>query len=112
MGKKQWLKSAGGPDWTDCLGLVKAIEALHGVLVVVSLGADSFDGPGGYITIAALRVDRDASVLGSPVAVLSGDWPCPDHADLGSCLFAGLHAMDVELARKVWQQSSLPFTAE
>lgn len=111
MRRKQWQGSSNGPDWTDCLMLMKAMEALHGVVVTVTMSADAFDGPGGYTTIAALRMERNASLLGSPVAALSAAWPCPEHKDLVICVFAGLYALDTQLAEKVWKQNKLPFTA-
>lgn len=90
--------------------LMQAIESMHGVLVTVGFAAGNFTGPVGYCTIAAMRVEKDASVLGSPIVALSGEWPCPEHRDIVSCVFGGLHALDAELSRKLWKQSELPST--
>lgn len=109
---KVWHGSSSQPDWTDVFILMKVLEELHGVLVSVHLGVGGFQGPSGFVTVAAMKVDADASLLGSPVAVLSGDWPCREHSDLVLCVYAGLHALDTELSKKLWQQNELPFTAE
>lgn len=98
-GVNSWQLSSDGPDWTDVMILMKAIERLHGVLVTVTIGATVFEDGAGLLTIAALKVERDASVLGSPIAALSGDWPCKEHHNLCHCVFAGLYALDGQLGK-------------
>lgn len=110
----KWRAPQNSPDWTDIFTTMKAIEALHSVTVTVSLTAGVFDGPSGFTTIAALHsaASGEASVLGEPVLVMCGEWPCPEHQDYASCLYAALLTMDGKLSSKVWQQMKLPFTAE
>lgn len=112
MPNRRWDVSSNGPDWTDVFALMKAIEALHGVVVTVGLSASLHDGCGGFSTIAALQVDKENSVLGSPVAALSAEFPCKLHKDLVTCVFAGLYELDAAITKKLWEQLPLPFTAE
>lgn len=112
MPAKRWDASSNGPDWMDVFMMMKAIEAMHGVVVTVGLAASLHDGAGGFSTIAAMQVDREASVLGSPIVALSAEYPCGTHRDLVHCVFAGLYQLDEELGRKLWEQKELPFTAE
>lgn len=107
MGAKSWQKSANGPDWTDVLILMKAIEDLHAVSVTFTLTPGVFAGPAGMLTVAARQVGKDASVLGSYVAAISGEWPCKEHRELESCVFAGLYRLDSELTARLWKQKSL-----
>jgi len=112
MGTK-WRETKNSPDWIDVFATQRALEALHSVIVYITMTAAVFDGPGGCITIAAIRSSRhgDASVLGEPVICISGDWPCKEHADVQSCVYSGLLSMDSALSRNLWGQMDLPFTA-
>jgi hypothetical protein len=112
MGSKPWEKSKSTPDWTDVSALCKAIEALHGVAVALVLRSGVFSGPIVLWDILCLDQGEDANVMGQAVLGLSGEWPCPEHADLVSCLFAGLYTADSKLCSELWKQSKLPFTAE
>lgn len=112
MGAKKWAASHDGPDWTDVLVTMKAIEDFHSVSVTFTLVPGLFAGPAGMLTIAARSVSRDASVLGSVVLAISGEWPCRDHTHLEHCVYAGLLTIDTTLSRKVWEQNQLPLTAE
>src|SRR5215212_1798747 len=94
MGAKGWLDSSSGPDWTDVLITMKAIEDFHNVSVTFTLTPGNFGGPSGMLTIAARSVSRDASVLGSLVLVTSGEWPCKDHKQITACVYAGLLTFD------------------
>ena len=107
MGAKSWEKQPSGPDWTDVFILMKAIEGIHGVLVTVTLASTVFEGPSGLSTIAAMRVDKDASVLGQPIVALSAEWPCKVHKDLVNCVFDGLYHLDRELDDKLVEQKRL-----
>ena len=107
MGAKQWQASSNGPDWTDVLITMKAIEDFHNVSVMFTLVPGVFAGPAGMLTVAARQLGKDASVMGSYVAAISGEWPCPDHKDLACCVYAGLLSLDHELGKKVWEQKSL-----
>jgi len=113
MGSK-WREPQLTPDWTDVAMLMKAIEALHGVMLFITTSAGVFDGPASITTVAAFKCDQrgEASVLGSPVLALSGEWPCPQHKDWYACVMSALYSMDTELGRKLWGQSKLPFTVE
>lgn len=113
MGTK-WHEPKNSPDWTDIFTLMKAIEGLHSVTVFVTLTSGVFDGPSGYTTICARRTapHGEASVLGEPVIVSSGEWPCPNHKEYAACLYGALLDMDSMLSRKLWDQLSLPFTAD
>jgi hypothetical protein len=108
----QWQNSLNGPDWTDVLVFMKAIENLHSVSVVISIVPTVYDGPSGMLTISARQLGKDASVLGSYVAALSGEWPCREHANMTDCIFAGLYQIDHQLSVKVWKQNILPGTGE
>lgn len=111
MGGKKWESSSDGPDWTDVAILMRAIETLHSVLVTTTLGPGVFDGPSMYSTVAAVRVPREANVLGECVLALSAEFPCKEHRRLEDCVFAGLYQLDMALTAKLWQQLPLPFTA-
>jgi len=113
MGTK-WRESKNMPDWTDVFTVMKAIEGLHSVTCFVTMTSAVFDGPAGFITIAMHRTAPigEASVLGEPCLVTSGEWPCKDHSDLPSCLYAALLNCDQLLSTKLWHQLILPFTAE
>lgn len=113
MGTK-WREQQSAPDWTDIFTTLRAIEQLHSVTVFVTLTAGVFDGPNGFTTVAARRVTPmgEASVLGEPVIVLSGEWPCKDHASYVACLYSALLSLDSALSRKLWKQLQLPFTAD
>lgn len=111
MAKSKWQGQQNGPDWTDVMLTLKAVEKLHGVLVTITLGGNVFDGPGGYTCIAALRVPAEANVLGEPVVALSAEWPCSEHRDLVACVFAGLYELDSVLSKKLWEQNELGLQA-
>lgn len=110
----KWREPQSGPDWTDIFTTIHAMEALHSVTVFITMTAGVFDGPSGYITLAARKEDKvgEASVLGAPVIVSCGEWPCPNHKDFAACLYAALLEMDGQLSSKLWQQMQLPFTGE
>jgi len=107
MGAKNWLESFDGPDWTDVLITMKAIEDCHNVSVTFTLIPGLFAGPAGMLTVGARQLSKDASVLGSYVAAISGEWPCREHKEMSACVYAGLLRLDVELDRKVWEQNTL-----
>lgn len=113
MGSK-WREPKNSPDWTDIFTLMRAIEALHSVTCFVTMTSAVFDGPAGFITIACHKTAPigEASVLGEPCLVSSGEWPCPDHSDLPSCLYGALLSCDGMLSTNLWHQLELPFTAE
>jgi len=100
-----------GPDWVDIVMLMREIEHVHSVTVTITLGRGVFDGPSIVTTIAALRQPSEGNIMGEALLALGGEWPCKDHATLPACVFHGLYELDYMLARKVWQQLSLPFTA-
>lgn len=107
MGATSWEKSSNGPDWTDVLITMRAIEDCHNVSVSFTLVPGVFAGPAGMLTLAARPVSRDASVLGSVILAISGEWPCKDHKDLVACVYAGLLTIDHGLGSKVWEQKTL-----
>lgn len=107
MGAKKWEGLSSGPDWTDVLITMKAIEDFHNVSVSFTLVPGVFAGPAGMLTIGARSLSADASVLGSVILAISGEWPCPDHKDLTACVYAGLLTIDHALAKKVWEQKTL-----
>jgi len=113
MGTK-WREPKNSPDWTDVFTLMRAIEGLHSVTVFITLTAGTYDGVTGYTTIFAQHTAPmgEASVLGEPVAVLAGEWPCPQHKDYVACLYSALMEMDSKLSSKMWKQATLPFTAQ
>lgn len=108
-----WRNPQNAPDWTDIFTVIRAIEALHSVTLFVTLTAGTFDGPSGYTTVCARNTSEvgKASVLGEPVFILSGEWPCPHHKDYAACLYAALLEMDSQLSSKLWKQATMPFTA-
>lgn len=112
MGNK-WREPSHSPDWTDIFTLMKAIEDLHSVTVFVTMTAGVFDGPTGFTTMCAQKTAKrgEASVLGEPVIVLCGEWPCPHHRDYVACLYAALLDLDSKLSAKLWEQLDMPFTA-
>jgi len=112
MGDKSWRATSPGPDWMDLTATMRAIETLHSVSVMVGLHCYPGSAGGAMWHITALYVGKDASLLGACVAALSGEWPCKDHRQVEHCLYAGLIRLDHELSQKVWEQNSLPFTAE
>lgn len=107
MGAKSWEKPPSGPDWTDVLITMKAIEDFHCVSVTFTLVPGLFAGPAGMLTIACRQLSKDASVLGSVVLAISGEWPCKDHKDMAACVYAGLLTIDQGLSSKVWEQKTL-----
>jgi hypothetical protein len=110
--RKQWDKASNGPDWTDIAVTMRAIEQLHDVTLTIALVCGVFEGPALYVTISAFKGGKDASVLGTPVICLSGEYPCKDHREIEGCLYAALLEMDFALTKKLWNQLDLPFTAE
>lgn len=111
MGAKRWTASSEGPDWVDVAISMREIEHLHGVLLTFTLGLGVFDGPSMLGTIAALRCPSEGNIMGEPILALGVEFPCKDHKTLESCVYHGLYEIDYLLARKVWKQLSLPFTA-
>ena len=107
MGAKSWEKSSSGPDWTDVLITMKAIEEFHSVSVTFTLVPGVFAGPAGMLTIAVRSVSKDASIMGSVVLAMSGEWPCKDHQSMEACVYAGLLTIDGTLSSKVWEQKTL-----
>lgn len=107
MGAKNWESSWSGPDWTDVLISMKAIEDFHSVSLTITVVPGVFAGPAGMLTIAARSVSRDASVLGCVVLAMSGEWPCKDHKTMEACMYAGLLTIDHALTGKVWEQKTL-----
>jgi len=114
MGGTKWREPNFTPDWTDIFGVMMAMEAMHSVTVLITFSCAVYDGPGGFTTIAARKTlpIGEASVLGEPVIVSCGEWPCPHHKDYVACLYAALLEMDGKLSAKLWEQLELPFTAE
>lgn len=113
MGTK-WGAQQYSPDWTDVMVAMKAVEELHQVTLIVSTTTGVFGGPSGYTTLSAHARSKtgEASILGSPVIALSGEWPCKDHKDFYACLLSAVYSIDSALSSKVWEQKKLPFTAE
>jgi len=112
MRKSEWPAPQNKPDWTDVICLMKAIESLHSVVVTLCVTPGAYDGPAAFTTLAAYHVPEEASVLGQAILAMSGEFPCPEHKDLCTCVFSGLYRLDELLSRKLWQQSNLPFTRE
>jgi len=113
-GGSRWREPNHSPDCTDIFAVIRALEQLHSVTVFVTLSPAVYDGPGGYTTISAYKTAKhgEASVLGEPAIISSGEWPCPQHKDYAACLYSALLAMDGQLSSKMWEQINLPFTAE
>jgi len=113
-GGSKWREPNHSPDWTDIFSVIRAMEAMHSVTVFITLSSAVYDGSGGFTTISAHKMSRvgEASVLGEPAIISSGEWPCPHHRDYAACLYAALLEMDGLLSRKLWEQIQLPFTAE
>lgn len=111
MGSK-WVASSPGPDWTDVMITMKAIEVLHSVSLALTITPTAFDGPSGFITLSARKVTPhgEASVLGEPIITSCGEWPCRDHKELTACVYAALLTFDYQLSSKVWEQKKLAFT--
>lgn len=107
MGIKKWQDASSGPDWTDVLITMRAIEDCHKVSVGLTLVPGVFAGPAGMLTIHVRSVSGDASVMGSYVAAISGEWPCKEHSTMESCVYAGLLAIDWELTPKLPEQKTL-----
>lgn len=114
MGGTKWREPKNSPDWIDIFSLLRAVEGCHSVVVTVTLSAAVLDGPAGFTTVTAFKVQErgDASVLGVPALALAGEWPCPEHRDYASCLYSALLELDGRLSTKLWEQLNLPFTAE
>jgi len=93
---------------------MRAMEEMHSVTVLITLSSAVFDGPGGFTTIAAQKTSPmgEACVLGEPVIVSCGEWPCPHHKDYVACLYSALLEVDGRLSSKLWEQLKQPFTAE
>lgn len=107
MGAKSWEKQQDGPDWMDVLITMRAIEDFHSVSLTLTLVPGVFAGPAGILTIAARSVSKDASLMGSVVLAMSGEWPCKDHKEMEACVYAGLLTIDSSLSSKVWEQKTL-----
>jgi hypothetical protein len=112
--RAKWREPKNSPDWTDIFTTMRAIEQLHSVTVFITMTAGVYDGPSGFTTLAARKEEKlgEASVLGAPVIVSSGEWPCRTHKDFAACLYAALLEMDAQLSSKLWKQMQMPFTAE
>lgn len=107
-GMKPWRASSPGPDWMDITNMLGALEHLHDVQCSITMKPGSSLGSYVLWTIAALDQPTQASVLGQRVWVTSGEWPCPDHKDLTSCLFAGLFVLDQTLIEQKWKNLPIP----
>lgn len=114
MRSSKWREPQYSPDWTDVMLAIKAVEELHQVILIVSMSTGVFQGPSGYTTLSAFKEEKrgTASILGSPILALSGEWPCKDHKDFYACLLSAVYSMDSALSSKVWKQNILPFTAD
>ena len=112
MGANQWPKSQNKPDWTDVIVMMRALETLHNVVITWCLTPGGYAGPSAFSTLAAYHVPQEASVMGQAILAMSGEFPCKEHADLASCVYAGLYQMDSALSSKLWYQMQVPFTPE
>jgi|SRR5215216_521753 len=109
--KAQWAAASNGPDWTDVAISMKAVGDFHHVLIVLSLGPGAYDGPSLFGSLSATGIPAEGSVLGQPILGIGLEFPCKDHKDLTSCVYAAVLQMDYILSDKVWKQLKLPFTA-
>lgn len=104
--KKQWAKSANGPDWMDCEMMLRSLSALHSASVGLTLLPRGIGATGGLSVGANCIFDvLPGSALPGCVSVTK-DWPCSQHADLASHCFALLHELDYEIS-KVYKNERL-----
>lgn len=111
-GKAEWAKSSNGPDWTDVAITLKAVEDFHKCHIVLTLGGTAFSGPSLFGSVSAIPMPKRGTVLGQPIMAIPLEYPCKDHRDLVSCVYAAVLQIDHMLCTKVWEQICAPFTAE
>ena len=110
--KGTWVAQSNGPDWTDIAVSMKAVGDFHNVLILLSLGPGVFAGPSLFGSLSATGIPVEGTVLGQPILGIGLEWPCKDHKDLTSCVYAAVLQMDYLLSQKIWHQLSVPFTAQ
>lgn len=99
-------KSTNGPDWTDIETLIRAIGGLHSGKVGVTILPRGIGSTGGLSIGCSMMFDVLPGSSLPPGITVTKDWPCKQHADLESCVFAGLYALDFEIS-KVYQNEAL-----
>lgn len=99
-------KPTSGPDWIDIEAMMRALASLHSGLVGVSVFASGTGFSGGLNVAVAITFDvLPGSALPEEVIVNRG-WPCNEHRDLTSHIFALLHELDFEIS-KVYKNETL-----
>lgn len=106
-GKSQWASSSSGPDWTDVAMLIHAIQTMHRVTIAIGMTGSRFTGPALQTHISAVKHDDPASLAGSRVLDMRGEWPCPEHKDLVACIFDGLYKLDFEISKRLYEQDTM-----
>lgn len=99
-------KSTRGPDWTDVEMMLRSLSALHSGHAGVTLLPLGIGSSGGLSVSCSIMLDVLAGSALPEVIATESDWPCNEHADLASHVFAGLHKLDFEIS-KVYKQESL-----
>lgn len=92
-------KSTNGPDWTDVEMMMRSIGSLHSGHVGFTSVPYGTGATGGLVVVCSMMFELvPGSDLPSMVSTESR-WPCNEHADFVSHVFAGLHRLDFEISK-------------
>jgi len=103
-------KSMNGPDLIDAETMMRAIGALHSAHVFLTVSPNGTGSSGGVVTaLTALFDVLPGSALPATVTTET-IWPCKEHGDFWSHVFAGLYALDLEISKTykneaLWKQA-------
>jgi len=99
-------KSMNGPDWTDVEMMLRSLDTLHSGHAGVTILPRGIGSTGGLVVSCAMMFPTLPGSDLEPVISVESNWPCNEHRDLCSHVFAGLHKLDFEIG-KAYKQASL-----
>lgn len=100
-------KSTNTPDETDVETMMRAIEALHGGQVTMTVSPGGIGSTGGLAIVLTHRLPAVPGVEEDTEQLVTNRWPCPHHRHFWSCIFEGLYRLDSAIGR-AYIQVELP----
>jgi hypothetical protein len=98
-------KSSIGPEWTDVVMFMSALDTLHDCRTVLSITA-GLNGKNGSmdINLTSTFPVLDGSSLPREV-VSQSEWPCPDCSSLAMHVYGGCYKHDWAISQAYTQKS-------
>ena len=100
-------KSMSGPDLIDVEMMMRALEALHGGTVTLTVSPAGIGSTGGLAVVLGHAIEVVEGPAGMDLLTICNRWPCPVHKDFYSCIFEGLYRLDSKIGRS-YEQQKLP----